>query len=234
VLATTDQKLKLPRLFDHACFIGHSLLIESSTEASTASDLTRSFLSAKTVGDKMALSDASSPDERTPLLHGDTPNLCESLLGDAIKPVGSGDIQDDDSKSRAEDGGNVDEETGDVAVENALYDGNEEMRRKLYILCPAVGIGVAFPLLLLLPLLSPFSFSPFSFSPSPLSTHWTLMLRSKCRDVLISLKVFLIAMDQTLIVSSYARIGTELNALNNTSWIATALVSPFQMFDSCR
>lgn len=34
--------------------------------------------------------------------------------------------------------------------------------------------------------------------------------------------VFLSAADQTIIVSSYGRIGTELNALNRTSWIATA------------
>jgi hypothetical protein len=38
------------------------------------------------------------------------------------------------------------------------------------------------------------------------------------------MQVFLIAADQTIVVSSYARIGTELNALNNTSWIATAFV----------
>ena len=30
------------------------------------------------------------------------------------------------------------------------------------------------------------------------------------------------ACDQTLIVTSYGRIGSELNALNQTSWIATA------------
>ncbi len=28
--------------------------------------------------------------------------------------------------------------------------------------------------------------------------------------------------DQTIIVSSYGKIGSELKALNNTSWIATA------------
>ena len=35
-------------------------------------------------------------------------------------------------------------------------------------------------------------------------------------------KVFLSAADQTVIVSSYGRIGTELGALNLTSWIATS------------
>lgn len=34
--------------------------------------------------------------------------------------------------------------------------------------------------------------------------------------------LFLSAADQTIIVSSYGRIGSELNALNQTSWIATA------------
>lgn len=64
---------------------------------------------------------------------------------------------------------------GEVAEENPLFEGNEEMRKKLYILFPAVAIGV-----------------------------------------------LLIAADQTIVVSSYGRIGTDLNALNNTSWIATA------------
>jgi MFS family permease len=35
-------------------------------------------------------------------------------------------------------------------------------------------------------------------------------------------KVFLSAADQTIIVSSYGRIGSELGALNLTSWIATS------------
>lgn len=30
------------------------------------------------------------------------------------------------------------------------------------------------------------------------------------------------AMDQMLTVASYAKIGSDLNALNSTSWIATA------------
>ena len=37
----------------------------------------------------------------------------------------------------------------------------------------------------------------------------------------IGVGVFLSAMDQTIIVSSYGRIGSDLHALNNTSWIAT-------------
>jgi len=38
----------------------------------------------------------------------------------------------------------------------------------------------------------------------------------------IAIGVFLSAADQTLIVSSYGKIGSDLKALNNTSWIATA------------
>lgn len=34
-------------------------------------------------------------------------------------------------------------------------------------------------------------------------------------------------MDQLLTIASYARIGNDLNALNNTSWIATASVVLF-------
>jgi MFS family permease len=40
--------------------------------------------------------------------------------------------------------------------------------------------------------------------------------------LLIAPKVFLAAADQTIIVSSYGRIGSELGALNLTSWIATS------------
>jgi hypothetical protein len=32
----------------------------------------------------------------------------------------------------------------------------------------------------------------------------------------------MVAIDQLLTVATYAKIGNELNALNNTSWIATA------------
>ncbi|KAI7343838.1 hypothetical protein D0862_14046 [Hortaea werneckii] len=38
----------------------------------------------------------------------------------------------------------------------------------------------------------------------------------------LSIGVFLSAADQTIIVSSYGKIGSELEALNQTSWIATA------------
>ncbi|KAK8195929.1 hypothetical protein M8818_007080 [Zalaria obscura] len=38
----------------------------------------------------------------------------------------------------------------------------------------------------------------------------------------LAIGIFLSAADQTIIVSSYGKIGSELKALNNTSWIATA------------
>ena len=38
----------------------------------------------------------------------------------------------------------------------------------------------------------------------------------------LSIGIYLAAADQTIIVSSYGKIGTDLNALNMTSWIATA------------
>nr|QWW20882.1 MFS transporter [Cladonia macilenta] len=38
----------------------------------------------------------------------------------------------------------------------------------------------------------------------------------------ISIGIFLAAADQTIIVSCYGKIGSDLNALNNTSWVATA------------
>lgn len=38
----------------------------------------------------------------------------------------------------------------------------------------------------------------------------------------IGVGVFLSAADQTIIVAAYGRIGSDLNALSNTSWIATS------------
>lgn len=47
----------------------------------------------------------------------------------------------------------------------------------------------------------------------------------------ISHKIYLAAADQTLIVTSYGKIGSDLNALNLTSWIAT---SYFLTLSSCQ
>jgi hypothetical protein len=38
----------------------------------------------------------------------------------------------------------------------------------------------------------------------------------------VGIGVLLAAADQTIVVTSYGRIGSDLKALNNTSWIATA------------
>lgn len=35
-------------------------------------------------------------------------------------------------------------------------------------------------------------------------------------------QLFLAALDQLLAIATYAKIGSDLKALNNTSWIATA------------
>lgn len=40
----------------------------------------------------------------------------------------------------------------------------------------------------------------------------------------MAIGIFLAAMDNTIVVASYGRIGTELNELNRTSWLSTAYV----------
>lgn len=42
----------------------------------------------------------------------------------------------------------------------------------------------------------------------------------------LAIGIFLASADQTIVVSSYGRIGSELRALNQTSWIATSYASP--------
>ncbi|KAJ6566891.1 member of the major facilitator superfamily [Mycena capillaripes] len=46
----------------------------------------------------------------------------------------------------------------------------------------------------------------------------------------MAIGIFLCAMDQTIVVSSYAAIGSELNQLQNTSWIATAYMMTLTSF----
>ena len=41
----------------------------------------------------------------------------------------------------------------------------------------------------------------------------------------MAIGVFLASMDNTVVVASYGRIGTELNELNRTSWLTTAYVT---------
>jgi hypothetical protein len=45
----------------------------------------------------------------------------------------------------------------------------------------------------------------------------------------IGIGIFLCALDQLLAVATYAKIGSDLHALNSTSWIATACV-PFSFY----
>ncbi|KAJ7738736.1 MFS general substrate transporter [Mycena metata] len=46
----------------------------------------------------------------------------------------------------------------------------------------------------------------------------------------MAIGIFLCAMDQTIVISSYAAIGSELNQLQNTSWIATAYMMTLTSF----
>lgn len=46
----------------------------------------------------------------------------------------------------------------------------------------------------------------------------------------MSIGIFLAAMDMTIIASSYATIGSELNQLQNTSWIATSYMLTMTSF----
>jgi len=73
-----------------------------------------------------------------------------------------------------EAGNGTDNGEGD---DNPLYEGNTDIAKTMWLLFPAVSIGV-----------------------------------------------LLSAADQTLIVTTYGKIGSDLKALNNTSWIATAYV----------
>ena len=41
----------------------------------------------------------------------------------------------------------------------------------------------------------------------------------------LAIGIFLASADQTIVVSSYGRIGSELRALNQTSWISTSYAS---------
>ena len=49
-------------------------------------------------------------------------------------------------------------------------------------------------------------------------------MRSQMKYIMpaLAIGVFLSAADQTIIVSSYGKIGSDLDALSETSWIATA------------
>jgi hypothetical protein len=88
----------------------------------------------------MALSnDASEPDERTRLLNKDIPKPIDEATSQAV----DGSVDGGASKSRVDNEGVVDEEAGEVAADNPLFEGNEEMRKKLYILFPAVAVGVS-------------------------------------------------------------------------------------------
>jgi hypothetical protein len=82
-------------------------------------------------------------DERTALLKGSASQPNDPSLSDAIKAAGNENVEAEASKSGVDDGGDLDEEAGEVTDDNSLFEGNDEMRKKLYILSPAVAIGVS-------------------------------------------------------------------------------------------
>jgi hypothetical protein len=55
----------------------------------------------------------------------------------------------------------------------------------------------------------------------------------KCIVPAISVGVFLVAADQTLVASSAGKIGSDLNALKNTSWVATSYVQLMALGARC-
>jgi hypothetical protein len=90
---------------------------------------------------------ATEPSERTSLLSKDTIKPIEPSLSDSINPDGNSDGNGyggvgDASKSGGSGGSIVeDEENGEV--EEAVFEGNAEMAKKMYLLFPAVAIGVS-------------------------------------------------------------------------------------------
>ena len=67
--------------------------------------------------------------------------------------------------------------------------------------------------------------------PSSPETHALLHRRELRKKVIytmpaLAIGIFLSAADQTIVVSSYGRIGSEFSALDRTSWIATTAVIP--------
>ncbi len=94
----------------------------------------------------MAVSNGTSdePDERTALLNGNTSKPDDSATSDTIKAIGNWNADGEASKSGVDDGDDDADEACEVTEENPLFEGNLEMRKKLYILCPAVAIGVSY------------------------------------------------------------------------------------------
>lgn len=106
--------------------------------------------------------------------------------------------RDSDSESGTgnHDGGQV---VGDEGIVESAPAGTDNGRPKvnMALFFPAVGVGVS----------------------------RSIMLQTSNRMLKLTLKItkiFLMTLDQLLTVASYAKIGSELHALNSTSWIATS------------
>ena len=63
-------------------------------------------------------------------------------------------------------------------------------------------------------------------------SHWNIIFGFwNCAQVIpMAIGVFLAAMDNTIVVSSYAAIGSELKQLQNTSWVATGYMLTLTSF----
>jgi hypothetical protein len=90
------------------------------------------------------------------------------------------------------DGGDIERQTSHGDA--FKHQGMPEVRKRMKYIFPAICIGVSKHFL-----------------------HYQLQLQKEANDE----QVFLSAADQTLVVTTYGTIGTELHALSSTSWIAT-------------
>jgi hypothetical protein len=135
---------------------------------------------------------AAHPTETSPLLGKDV----SAVIGTSSIAHSNGTVQESPTKvaNGAPTDGAQDEEAGEGEEPvNPLHEGLPDVAEKLRILTPAVAIGVSREL--------------------------------RSRNMAMAdepSQIFLAAADQTIIVSSAGKIGSELNALNLTSWIATA------------
>lgn len=105
-------------------------------------------------------------------------------------------------EANGSNGSNGSAEAG-APAEEPPHEGMPEVLARMHILLPAIGIGV----------------SRFSSLPQ-LFCLWSAEGGGPVADDCT--QIYMCAMDQMLTVASYAKIGSDLNALNSTSWIATA------------
>ena len=69
-------------------------------------------------------------------------------------------------------------------------------------------------------------------SPSVFVTERVSLTGFDAQIIPMSIGIFLVALDGTIVLSTYAAIGSELNQLQNTSWIATGYMLTLTSFQS--